>query len=149
MQTREATAVFFGPMHGQGVPVFVCHQVESSREISATPFQSMANPDVNLVYNVLKGLYKKHREQHEPAAKTTSDEHIKKPAVQRDQWINQKRAHIATVLKNQQTTNYAAVARSTNCSYKMIKRVHRDLLENDEPENYQYTTRSPLQRWRS
>ena len=110
MQTREATTVFFGPMHGQGVPVFTTHQVCSSREIVATPYKGMRDPDVNLVYNLLKSLYKKHKELHQTVAKSNSTERIKRPALQRDEKINQKRAQIAAMLKNQVTTNYAAVA---------------------------------------
>lgn len=138
MWTRQATAVFFGPMHGPGLPSFTSHPVGTSKDIVAQPLLTMKNPDVSMVFNILKGLYQEHKKLQAGSNKTDIKGKVKKPEPTREELINQKRAFIATILKNQSVSNYAEVSRISKASYETIKRVERDVLLKDKPDIYFY-----------
>lgn len=136
--TRLASPVFFGPMTGSGVPLFTSYEIEKTSGIVAEPFKSMRNPDVKVIYNVLKGLYREHRKQHESSKSDASRDTAKNQRSSRADEINRKREVVAAVLKNQNIVNFRLACKMTGCSYEMVRAVHRDLQMDGAPSSYEY-----------
>ena len=121
-----------------GPPAFSQYQVELEPRIVAQRFDSRDNPDVKLMFNILRDLYLDHRKEHEAVKLRMPGGHPGGQWRSREDLINEKRQQIALVLQNQDLVNLKAAARMCRASYEMVRGVHRDLLADGQASTYVY-----------
>ena len=144
-ETRAGTQVYFRPLLSRAMPRFDYRKLKQSQNIVAQPFLGMKNPDVCLIWNVLKNLYRDHLKLIASRQPGIRCPRIKRLRINRDQKINKKRALIAAILSNQNIINYAEAGKLSRSSYATVKRVHRDLQYDGEPQIYEYNNQKTPQ----
>ena len=131
METREASAVFFGPRNMEGPVLFHVHKFKASKDIVATPYQSKTKKGHRRIFDVLKGLYREHCNQ---IKRFNLNPEPPPPPPSRLSWaqkVNQKRELIASIFRRHHHISFAEVSRISSSSFKAVKRVYRDLQFND------------------
>ena len=137
-ETREASAVFFGPRNMEGPVPFHVHKFKSSKDIVATPYQSKTKKNHRRIFDVLKGLYREHCNQ---IKRFKLNPEPPPPQPSRLSWaqkVNQKRELIASIFRRHHHISFAEVSRISSSSFKAVKRVYRDLQYDDTFQPYNY-----------
>src|SRR5688500_18964620 len=105
-ETRPATEIYFGPLLGRSKPSFKERGFRISKDIVAMPFLGMLNPDPNVIWYALKGLYREHRRQSERSRSDSCQSAARARSTTWKEKVNRKRALIADVLSRQDIVNY-------------------------------------------
>ena len=137
--TKKATDVHFGRLKEGERPVFKTIRFSLSNEIKAKVFKSKKDSDPNLLWNILKDLYKDECKQAKVAKK------VPKPQQPKtwEQQVNEKRQLIASCLQRQTSLNFTEVSRFTGCDYSTVKRVYHDLMFSGQVSEFSYPHSKP------
>ena len=143
-ETRESSVVFFGPRQVQDPVEFGTRKFELVPNFAATPYQSKENERHRKIFEVLKGLYTEHCNSIKRFKLDEEESKTEKPVrLSRAQKINQKRALVAGILKTRPHVNFREVCSISGCSFKLVKRVFRDMQWDGTFKPYNYPNLKP------
>ena len=140
--TREGTQVYFSLPSDYEEVSFEERAIKALKSLEIEPFHSERNRDPALIWKILEELIKRLKKLKDEAAFKRKEKPVKVPVTRADK-INKARLRIAAYLERQTRLNFKDACRHTGYSFAMVKKVHRDMLFQGQPQYFTYPNLKP------